>query len=95
VLKSKIELRKVEITHSVYPKDRVVQDVQNKSEEKFGEKWKTMEKAMLQMVERDASVGRLFLREAMEAYGVKEKLNHSQIEEVMMGIYLVGGVSQL
>lgn len=95
VLVSKVSMRKIDIALSVYLKDRMVQDAGNKTEEKFGPKWKDMERAMLQLADEDRSVGKFFLREAMEAYGVKEKLNHGQIEEVMMGVYLVSGVSQL
>lgn len=98
VLRSKIEMRKLDIVKDVFPGspesvDRLIEEKIESHE--FGAKTEAVRKAVRGLVRKEPGAGKFFLREAMEAYSVKEKLNHSQIEEVMMGVFLVGGVSKL
>jgi hypothetical protein len=94
VLKSKMETRKIDVNKSAFPADpeSLAATV---SEKEFGEKTEAVREAVRLLAKGDEKAGKFFLREAMDAYDVRSKLQPSQIEEAIMGVFLVGGVSDL
>ena len=91
LLKSRIETRKMEVVRSVRGEEPLVDGFKND----FGEKARIAEEAVRKLAKKDPSAGELFLREALEAYGAGTRLRPSQIEEAILGVYLVGEVSRL
>lgn len=93
LLRSKEGVRKIEVALSVHAKDKLV--IGGVNEKDFEEKWPVMKDAALLLAAGDKSVGKLFLQEAIEAYGAKEKLRPDQIVEAMAGAFLIERVSEL
>ena len=52
-----------------------------------------MRRVFRQLAEGDKSVGKFFIREALTAYRVKDKLRRDQAEEAIMGAFLIPQVT--
>jgi len=91
LLKSKLETKKMEVSRSARNGELVASGFK----QDFGERAKDVEDLAARVARGDPSVGKAFFREALEAYGAKDKLSSSQVEEAIMGVFLVGEISNL
>ncbi len=88
------DLRKMESHHLVYTDaEHRVDNPGEKYNKEFGPKWLAVRESILKLA-RGERMGKYFLRQAMEAYRVKEKLRPDQIAEAMAGAFLVEAVNQ-
>lgn len=90
MLKSKMETRKMDVNRSVQRKDPSVKDFGRD----FGDRAADFERAAVRLAQGDASVGKFFLREAIDAYGAVDKLRPEQIEEALTGAFLVSRIHE-
>lgn len=93
ILRTGEEVRKVEVATTVLLEERLVTG--GSTEKDFEERWPTIQEASLLLAEGNRSVGKLFLREAIDAYKACEKLRPDQIAEAMAGAFLVDRVERL
>lgn len=96
------EFRKLETYHTVQPTmDGVdcvafkVSDPEGRNEKQFGDKWTLIHEAAARLAQKDATVGKLFVKEALSAYRAAEKLRPDQIADAMAGAFLVHRVEDL
>lgn len=94
LLRTGEEYRKVEIAVSVNAQTQDVTE-NDRIKEQFAEKWDLICKVAKSMAALDGEAGKLFVREALEAYRAKDKLRHDQILEAFAGAFLVDPVAQL
>jgi hypothetical protein len=91
LLKSRLETKKVDISRSARNGELVASGFK----QDLGGREKDAEEIAARVARGDRSIGKVFFREALEAYGAKDKLKSKQIEEVIMGVFLVGEISNL
>lgn len=102
LLRTGEEFRKLETYHTVQPTfdggehvDFRVSDPDARNEKQFGDKWPVIQEAAARVAQKDGSVGKLFLKEALAAYRAVEKLRPDQIANAMAGAFLVHRVEEL
>jgi hypothetical protein len=95
LLRTGNEVKKVDSYHTVYGSDQSVADPNGRNSEEFGERWGEVQDVIKRVLNGDRTVGKLFLREALEAYRARERLRPDQIASAMAGAFLVDPVERL
>lgn len=94
LLRSQDTLRKVESQHTVYTAPEYsVSDSSGLNSAEFRDRWPEIKDLILRVAKGDRTVGKEFLRQAMLAYRVKERLRPDQIVEAFAGAFLVNRVN--
>lgn len=87
---SKLETKKMMIVREVGLDGVIIPEVKDSD---FSGRAEDVKRVFRQLSEGDKSVGKFFIREALTAYRVKDKLRRDQAEEAVMGAYLVPQVT--